>query len=208
MGDLGAVPHHHVVRSEILDYQTYEDAREAERARIFEVKRPRRIHLGDHLTFLFENHDTIRYQIQEMVRTERIVRESSIREEIDTYNQTLGGSGHLGCVLLIEIEEEARRKPLLEEWMGLQEHIFVELADGTGVYAKYDPAQVGDRRLSAVQYLTFNVADGPVALGCDLPALEGTVALDEGQRSALGEDLAATTRTDSRRVRSEARGAW
>ena len=96
MGDLGAVPHHHVVRSEILDYQTYEDAREAERARIFEVKRPRRIHLGDHLTFLFENHDTIRYQIQEMVRTERIVRESSIREEIDTYNQTLGGSGHLG----------------------------------------------------------------------------------------------------------------
>ena len=208
MGDLGAVPHHHVVRSEILDYQTYEDAREAERARIFEVKRPRRIHLGDHLTFLFENHDTIRYQIQEMVRTERIVRESSIREEIDTYNQTLGGSGHLGCVLLIEIEEEARRKPLLEEWMGLQEHLFMELADGTRVYAEYDPTQVGDRRLSAVQYLTFNVPDVPVALGCDLPALEGTVALDEGQRSALAEDLAATTRTDSRRVRSEARGAW
>jgi len=202
------IPPHHVFRSEILDYQTYEDTREAERARILEVKRPRRIHLGDHLTFLFENHDTIRYQIQEMVRTESIVRESSIREEIDTYNQMLGGSGHLGCVLLIEIEEEARRKPLLEEWMGLQEHIFVELADGTGVYAKYDPAQVGDRRLSAVQYLTFNVADGPVALGCDLPALEGTVALDEGQRSALAEDLAATTRKDSRRVRSEARGAW
>ena len=194
MGDLGAVPHHHVVRSEILDYQTYEDAREAERARIFEVKRPRRIHLGDHLTFLFENHDTIRYQIQEMVRTERIVRESSIREEIDTYNQTLGGSGHLGCVLLIEIEEEARRKPLLEEWLGLQEHVFVELVDGTRVYAEYDPAQVGDRRLSAVQYLTFRVPDAPVALGCDLPALEGTVALDEGQRSALTEDLAASTR--------------
>ena len=194
MGDLGAVPHHHVVRSEILDYQTYEDTREAERARIFEVKRPRRIHLGDHLTFLFENHDTIRYQIQEMVRTERIVRESSIREEIDTYNQTLGGSGHLGCVLLIEIEEEARRKPLLEEWMGLQEHLFMELADGTRVYAEYDPTQIGDRRLSAVQYLTFSVSDAPVALGCDLPALEGAVTLDEGQRSALAEDLAAATR--------------
>ncbi len=194
MGAFGAVPHHHVVRSEILDYQTYEDTREAERARIFEVKRPRRIHLGDHLTFLFENHDTIRYQIQEMVRVERIVRESSIRKEIDTYNQTLGGPGHLGCVLLIEIEEEARRKPLLEEWMGLQEHLFVELADGARVYAEYDPTQIGDRRLSAVQYLTFRVPDTPVALGCDLPALEGTVALDEMQRSALAEDLAATTR--------------
>jgi len=53
---------------------------------------------------------------------------------------------------------------------------------------------VGRGRLSAVQYLTFNVPDAPVTLGCDLPALEGTVALDEGQRSALAEDLAATTR--------------
>ena len=76
--------------------------------------------------------------------------------------------------------------------MGLQEHLFVELADGTLAYAEYDPTQVGDRRLSAVQYLTFSVPDAPVALGCDLPALEGTVALDEGQRTALAEDLAAT----------------
>jgi hypothetical protein len=78
--------------------------------------------------------------------------------------------------------------------MGLEEHLFVELADGTRVYAEYDPAQVGDRRLSAVQYLTFSVPDAPVALGCDLPALEGIVALVDGQRSALAEDLAATTR--------------
>ena len=184
---------HHVLRTEILDYQTYEDRREAERVRIFEIKRPRRVHLGDHLTFLFENHDTIRYQIQEMVRVERIVRESSIREEIDAYNEVLGGPGHLGCALLIEIEEEARRQPLLEEWMGLQEHLFAELPNNTRVYAEYDPAQVGERRLSAVQYLTFKLQESPVALGCDLPVLEGLVALDETQRVALAEDLAAST---------------
>ncbi len=55
---------------------------------------------------------------------------------------------------------------------------------------RVDPTQVGDRRLSAVQYLMFNVPDAPVALGCDLPVPEGTVALDEGQRSALADDLA------------------
>ena len=60
----------------------------------------------------------------------------------------------------------------------------------TRAHAQCDPTQVGDRRLSAVQYLMFNVPDAPVALGCDLPVLEGTVALDEGQRSALADDLA------------------
>ena len=86
------------------------------------------------------------------------------------------------------------RRSLLEAWLGLQECLYAELADGTRAHAQYDPTRIGDRCLSAVQYLTFNVSDGPVALGCDLPALEGTVDLDEGQRSALAEDLAATTK--------------
>ena len=84
--------------------------------------------------------------------------------------------------------------PLLGAWLGLQECLHAELVDGTRAHAEDDPTQVGRSRLSAVQYLTFNVPDAPVTLGCELPAPEGTVALDEGQRSALAEDLAATTR--------------
>ena len=86
------------------------------------------------------------------------------------------------------------RRPLLEAWLGLRECLYAELADGTRAHAQYDPTRIGDRCLSAVRYLTFNVPDAPVTLGCDLPAPEGIVALDEGQRSALAEDLAATTR--------------
>ena len=82
------------------------------------------------------------------------------------------------------------RRPLLEAWLCLQECLYAELADGTRAHAECDPTQVGDRRLSAVQYLMFNVPDVPVVLGCDLPVPEGTVALDEGQRSALADDLA------------------
>ncbi|GIT46652.1 MAG: hypothetical protein Ct9H300mP12_12370 [Acidimicrobiales bacterium] len=70
---------HHLRRDEILDWQTYADEREAMRSEVMAIKASRRIHMGEHLTFLFENHDTMRYQVQEIMRAERIVRESSIR---------------------------------------------------------------------------------------------------------------------------------
>ena len=73
-------PSHHVRRDEIVDFQTYDDGREATRTGVMDLKRPRRIHVGEHLTFLFENHDTIRYQVQEMMRVEQIVREASIKQ--------------------------------------------------------------------------------------------------------------------------------
>src|SRR5689334_2396885 len=105
-----------VQRDEIVDYQTYEDSREQFRRDVMQVKAPRRIHVGEYLTLLFENRTTVRYQIQEMIRAERIVRESSIQHEIDTYNELLGGDGELGCALLIEIAEPALRDQKLQQW--------------------------------------------------------------------------------------------
>ncbi|MDG1988946.1 MAG: DUF3501 family protein [Acidimicrobiales bacterium] len=183
---------HHVRRDEILDWQTYADNRDAVRAEVMTVKSVRRIHLGEHLTFLFENHDTMRYQVHEIMRAERIVRETSIHEELETYNGMLGGAGQLGCALLIEIEDEAKRRPLLEAWLGLQECLYAETADGSRIYAEFDPTQVGRGRLSAVQYLNFSLESGPVRLGSDFAALELTVDLTEAQRAALAADLAAT----------------
>jgi len=183
---------HHVRQEEILDWQTYTDDRDTTRAMVMRLKKSRRIHLGENLTFLFENHDTIWYQIQEIMRAERIVRESGIREELDVYNSMLGGPGQLGCALLIEIEDEAKRRPLLEAWLGLQECLYAELADGTRIYAEFDPTQVGQDRLSAVQYLVFTLPEGPVKLGSDFATLELTVNLDDAQRAALAADLAAT----------------
>ncbi|MCP4851998.1 MAG: DUF3501 family protein [Actinomycetia bacterium] len=183
---------HHVRRDEILDWQTYADNRDAVRAEVMTVKAVRRIHLGEHLTFLFENHDTMRYQVHEIMRAERIVRETSIHEELETYNGMLGGAGQLGCALLIEIEDEAKRRPLLEAWLGLQECLYAETADGSRIYAEFDPTQVGRGRLSAVQYLNFSLESGPVRLGSDFAALELTVDLTEAQRAALAADLAAT----------------
>ena len=187
-----AIHPHHVKRSEIIDYQTYEDHREETRKKVLETKKHRRIHLGENLTFLFENHETIRYQILEIMRAEKIARESSIQEEIDTYNNFLGNSGELACVLLIEIEAESDRKPLLEKWMGLEKCIYILDENGNKVFAEHDASQVGDRRLSAVQYLKFVLDTSPVSIGCSFDQLSGEIELSEQQKNALSEDLEAT----------------
>jgi hypothetical protein len=179
-----------VGRDEIVDYVTYEDERDAFRERVLEVKRRRRIHVGDYCTFLFENPTTVRYQVQEMMRTERIVRERDVQHELDTYNELLGDAGELGCTLLVEIDDRAERDVKLREWLALPEHVYVRLQDGTLVRPRVDSRQ-RDERLSSVQYLKFPVGGQvPIAVGIDLPAVAAETRLDDEQRAALAADLA------------------
>lgn len=182
-----------VPRSEILDHVTYAERRELLRPLAMHAKSARRVVLAQGtLTFLFENRDTVRYQVQEMMRAEQIVKEADILHELATYNELLGGPGELGCTLLIGIDDEAERAQKLVQWLALPQHVYAEMADGTRVRATFDPRQVGDERLSSVQYLKLAVgAEAPVALGLDLPGLTVHQPLTEAQRRALAEDLAA-----------------
>jgi hypothetical protein len=178
-------------RDEILDWSTYGDVRDRVRERALAEKAPRRVHVGDHLTFLFENPFTVRYQIQEMIWAERIVREAEVRHEIETYNELLGGDGELGCTLLVEIEDPATRDVKLRQWWDLPSHIYLVLENGARVAASFDPRQRGEGRLSSVQYLRFAVGGrAPVAIGVDLPGLEAEVALSPETSRALADDLA------------------
>ena len=180
-----------VTRGEILDLTAYEKARPGIQAEVTAVKAPRRVHLGDAVTFLFENRDTVRYQIQEMVRAERMVKETDIAHELETYNELLGKKGELGAVLLIEIDDAERRAVKLREWMGLPGSLYVKTASGRKVKATFDPRQVGEERLSSVQYLKFDTGgESPVAVGADHPGLRAEVALAPEQRQALEADLA------------------
>jgi hypothetical protein len=180
-----------VERAEILDFVTYGEARSRILEETMEAKRPRRVHLGEYLTLLFENHETIRFQIQEMIRVEQIVKEADIRHEVETYNELLGGEGELGATLLIEIDDPVRRPGLLHDWRTLPEHVFVELPGGAKVYATFDARQVGEDRLSSVQYLKFATSGQvPLAVGSDHPLLRETTRLTEEQRAALTSDLA------------------
>jgi hypothetical protein len=179
-----------VSRDQVVDYQTWTDQREAELERILQIKAPRRVHVGPHLTFLFENAATIRWQVQEMMRVERIVREKDVQHELDTYNELLGGPGELGCTLLVEIDDPADRAVKLRQWLRLPEHLYAELPDGRKVRARIDARQVGEERLSSVQYVKFDVGGQvPVAIGCDLPEHTERAELAPAQKAALTEDL-------------------
>lgn len=179
-----------VQRQELLDFQSYGDVRDEIRQKVMAEKDKRRVHLGSALTFLFENPDTVRYQVQEMMRVERIAREADILHELSTYNQLLGDEGELGCTLLIEIDDAKERDRLLVEWLDLPRHLYMVTASGERARAMWDPAQIGEGRLSSVQYLKFPVgAQTPKAIGVDHPAITLEVALDEVQRAALTADL-------------------
>src|SRR5215475_15754904 len=97
-----------VALSEILDIAQYEKARDGFRRRIIALKKIRRLPVGPRVTFVFENHDTILFQIQEMMRAERIVDDGAIQHEIDTYNQLLPEENELAATMLIEDRKSTR----------------------------------------------------------------------------------------------------
>jgi hypothetical protein len=181
-----------VERREIVDYVTYEECRGAVRGSAMAAKAARRVHVGPYLTFLFENHETILYQVQEMMRAERMVREADIVHEIETYNELLGGPEELGATLLVELDNPAERAEKLAKWLALPKHLYVRTADGHRAYARYDERQVGDTRVSSVQYLKFDVGrQAPLAVGCDHPdpELKHETTLSADQQAALQRDL-------------------
>lgn len=180
-----------IQRSEIMSLKLYEAARSELRPEILEAKKLRRIHVGDYLTFLFENRTTVRYQIQEMIRVEKLTKEEEIQHEIDTYNELLGSDAGLGCTLLIEIDDPEERSKLLTKWLDLPKHLYVRFEDGSKGRAQYDARQIGETRVSSVQYLHFP-SDGkaPVAVGVDHPDYTAETTLTDASRAALAKDLA------------------
>lgn len=181
-----------VHRSSLVDYVTYSDGRDALRQEVLRQKKLRRFHVGPHLTFLFENPLTVRYQVQEMMRIERIVKESDIQHELDTYNELLGGEGELGATLLVEIDDEEQRAGLLVRWLDLIPTLYLRLPDGSKARARFDERQIGRGRLSSVQYLHFNVqGHTPMAIGCDHddPLLKHEYVLNPEEQAALAADL-------------------
>ena len=106
--------------SDIRTLAEYEREREEFRRHILAVKEPRRVTVGNHLTFLFENVDTVVYQIQEMLRVERITDPTAIAHEVETYNELVPGRDELTATLLIEFEDPAERAVMLRALVGLE----------------------------------------------------------------------------------------
>jgi len=143
--------------SEILDIAQYEKGREAFRRRIIELKKNRRLQVGPMVTFVFENRDTVLFQIQEMMRAERIVNDDAIQHEIDTYNQLLPGENELAATMLIELPNAAQIRDEITKFYGANrgDVTYLQVGDGR-LPGVFDAGQSDDRRISAVQYVRFS----------------------------------------------------
>ncbi len=149
-----------VVLEEILDIAQYEKARDEIRRRIIALKKKRRVPVGPMVTVVFENHDTMLFQIQEMMRTERLVHDDAIRHEIDTYNQLLPERNELAATMLIELPDAARIPEEITKFHGVNtgETTYLEIGNER-LPGVFDAGQSDDQRFSAVQYVRFRFND-------------------------------------------------
>lgn len=191
-----------ITPDEILNLYEYERVREARRRRIIELKAVRRVSVGRHLCFVFENRETVWFQIQEMIRAERIVDEQKIADEVDVYNTLLPGPGELSATMFIEITESSQIKPVLDRLMGIDtgDHVWLEV----GPYAVPGVFEAGRSdqergKISAVHFVRFTLPpaarrifrEAEVALVVDHPHEKGRTVLPEATRASLAEDLDA-----------------
>ena len=189
--------------NEIVDIAQYERIRQDFRATVIEAKERRRIGVGPVFTFLFENHLTVLYQIQEMMRAERIVDDKAIAHELKTYNELIPLDGGLGASLLIEYTDPAERAVALERLLGLERHVRLELEGLPPVPGQFDTRQMDDRKVSSVQYVQFALGPehraqwnelgraGKIRLVVDHPFYQHSTVLTPDAAAALGEDLAS-----------------
>lgn len=158
-----------LISDDILPYAEYERQREAFRARIIELKKRRRISVGPLITLVFENRETLLFQIQEMVRVEQIFEPDKVQEELDVYNALLPGPGELSATLLIEIIDDARMKEWLDTFMGLDHGQKVALTAGSErIYAEFEGGHSHETKISAVHFVRFLVPSAMKALLADL----------------------------------------
>ncbi len=184
--------------TEILGLGEYEGVRERFRARIIEEKKLRRVRLGDRASCVFENHDTALYQVQEMLRTERITKKSAVLHEIATYNELVPGDDELSVTIMIEIDDKDERDTFLSKALGMEKHVHLVVA-GDRVPATWDPERIHEDHLSAVLYLKFPLGkaladrvrtkDVKIALAVDHPAYQASVDLAPQVVSSLADDL-------------------
>jgi len=193
-----------VTPDEVKDLVAYERAREGMRAQVIELKKRRRVPVGPNITLLFENRDTVLFQVQEMIRTERIVDEDKIQDELDVYNALVPGGGELSATLFIEIPDLVRMsqsqvRDTVNRFQGLDRDRIWLVAGEERVPARFEGGHSKEEKMAAVHYVRFALPEEARAALAD-PAAEVRVVVDhphyraeavlgEYTRRALAEDL-------------------
>jgi Protein of unknown function (DUF3501) len=188
-------------RADLFSLEVYASERDAFRVRVLAHKRARKLHLGEHVTLLFEDRLTIQYQIQEMLRIERLFEPAAIQQELDAYNPLIPGGSDLKATMLIEYEDEAVRRRELARLGGIEHRMFAEVT-GHGratTHADEDMARSGTDKTAAVHFMRFAFAPAQIAalrggtmlrFGIDDPRMPVEIEAPAVARAALLRDFA------------------
>ena len=195
-------PRPKITRESLLTLETYARTRADFRARVLEHKRARTVHLGEHLTLIFEDELTLRYQIQEMLRIEKTFEDAGIQDELDAYNPLVPDGSNFKATMLIEYEDPDQRKRALAGLRGIEDRVWVQVQGHPKVFAIADEdlPRTNDEKTSAVHFLRFELAPEMIAalkngtalgMGVDHADYQaGIPAVGNATRDALVADLA------------------
>lgn len=188
-----------VTLAEVVGLERYEHVRPEFRRHIIDLKKIRRVAVGDRLTFVFENHETVLYQIQEMLRAERITDLDKVRFEVDTYNDLIPADGELFATMLIEITEQERIRPELVRLIGIDKAVSLRIGKNFSVPAVFEAGRSKEDNVSAVQYVRFPLPSAAraafrdeqqeVMLVIDHPNYQARTLLSPELRRSLAAEL-------------------
>ncbi|SMC05431.1 Protein of unknown function [Sulfobacillus thermosulfidooxidans DSM 9293] len=186
-----------LTREDIVPIETYEQMREQFRRRIIDIKKVRRVDIGPRISVVFENRDTMRFQIQEMCRIEQITQPELIQQELDVYNDLLPLGYAIGATLLIALSQEDNMPEILRQLSGVEEHVYLE-TDKFRIHAQAELGRSTEEKTSAVHYLTFTFTKEQVqqfaesehnTIAIHHPHYDYGVALPEVTKASLLADL-------------------
>lgn len=190
-----------ITRESLLTLEAYAKDRNAFRARVLEHKRARTVHLGEHLTLIFEDELTLRYQVQEMLRVEKTFEDAGIQDELDSYNPLVPDGSNLKATMLIEYEDVDERKRALGRLKGVEDRVCVQVEGFPRVFAIADEdlPRENDVKTSAVHFLRFELTPETIAalksgaalgVGVDHPNYKAEIpAVGKATRDALVADF-------------------
>lgn len=186
-----------VAMEDIVGFSAYEKMREKFRERIIELKQRRRVSVGDKVTLVFENRDTVIFQIQEMVRAEKIGDLDKIREEVEVYNELVPEPGELSATLFLEIEDQTHLRDELLKFLGIDEAVYLKIGNYS-IHARFEEGRSKEDKISAVQYVKFQFSEAALQafkkgekaeLVIDHPHYKASTPLRPETRQSLMEDL-------------------
>ncbi len=191
---------HKLTRADLLTLEAYAQQRGEFRARVMAHKKQRTVHIGEHLTLIFEDRLSVQYQVQEMLRIERIFEAAGIQDELDAYNPLIPDGGNLKATLLIEYADIEQRKRELVRLRRIEHAITLGVHGHAPVtaIADEDMERSNDEKTAAVHFLRFELDDTMIAdwnagarvtLASTLPAMPIEVTLTPEQRSTLAADF-------------------